>query len=146
MSSDKMRHTISRYGITGQVTGGPTGACDNDGWDHYAMTVELQYTGRDNITRTIATPWRMGLALDIEAYKADTMTSAAVADVVASVVSDCQYNEMDFETFADEMGYDTDSRKAYATWEACRDLGRRFIAWCESQRMLDELVEAAQDY
>lgn len=44
-------------------------------------------------------------------------------DVIASFVSDayCALNAGDFETFAADLGYDTDSRKAEQIYRACAD-------------------------
>lgn len=44
-------------------------------------------------------------------------------DVIASFVSDaqCALNAGDFETFAADLGYDADSRKAEAIYRACAD-------------------------
>jgi hypothetical protein len=44
------------------------------------------------------------------------------ADVLSCVCSDARAGEMSFEDFASEFGYDSDSRKAYAVWESCRDM------------------------
>lgn len=40
-------------------------------------------------------------------------------DVMGCLASDARAGEESFEDFCSNFGYDTDSRKAYATWEAC---------------------------
>ena len=42
-------------------------------------------------------------------------------DIIGSLLLDYDAGAEDFEEFCAEFGYDSDSRKAYATWEACRD-------------------------
>jgi hypothetical protein len=37
------------------------------------------------------------------------------------VLGDVNCGLMDFEEFCSEMGYSTDSRQAYQTWEACKE-------------------------
>lgn len=43
----------------------------------------------------------------------------SAADVLSCVLSEACSGEDTFEAFCDDMGLDTDSRKALATWEAC---------------------------
>lgn len=52
------------------------------------------------------------------------------ADVLDCLVSDVRYGEVSFEEFCSDLGYEEDSRRAYATWEKCRELAprvRRFL-------------------
>ena len=51
------------------------------------------------------------------------------ADALDSLKADASSAADDFESWADDYGYDTDSRKAYATWEACRKVRRDLIAF-----------------
>jgi hypothetical protein len=51
------------------------------------------------------------------------------ADTLDSLKSDASSAAEDFESWADEYGYDPDSRKAHATWEACRKVRRDLIAF-----------------
>jgi hypothetical protein len=48
-----------------------------------------------------------------------------LVDVLGSLCSDSSAIDSTFEDWASDFGYDADSRKAYATWERCRDLGLR---------------------
>lgn len=43
-----------------------------------------------------------------------------LSDVMACLVLDAECGSRDFEDFAAEMGYDTDSRRAYGIWQACQ--------------------------
>ncbi|WP_016888676.1 hypothetical protein [Mycobacteroides abscessus] len=76
-------------------------ARDEDGWDHRAYTVTLENADGFRFT----TPWRAGMAIT-------TRPSAEeVADSLVSEVS--AYRDAgSFESWADEFGYDSDSRKA----------------------------------
>jgi hypothetical protein len=58
--------------------------------------------------------------------KMDAPTPNA-AEVLDCLRSDAQSvdNARDFEDWASDLGYDTDSRKAYAVWEACKEEGRK---------------------
>jgi hypothetical protein len=42
-------------------------------------------------------------------------------EVLACLASDCQLGDQRFEDFCADLGYDTDSRKAYVSYEACRE-------------------------
>lgn len=62
------------------------------------------------------------------------------AQTVASCLAlDAQCGTMEFEEFASEFGYDSDSRSAYAAWETCRAtelrmrrmFGDKFDTLCE---------------
>jgi hypothetical protein len=81
---------------------------DKDGWDHFAYTVRL-----NRGDESIRVPWRQGLALT---------DSPTAADVLESLLSDAAgvENAESFEDWASEYGYDSDSRRAFATWEACK--------------------------
>ena len=63
------------------------------------------------------------------------------ADTLDSLKSDASSAAEDFESWADEYGYDPDSRKAYATWEACGKVRRDLIAFL-GHALYRELEEA----
>jgi hypothetical protein len=88
-------------------TGTPT-LVTEDGWQHYKMTLRLIHDGRE-----IVTPWRQGTA--------HGPTIPDVADVVQSLAQDARGTRVvnGFEEWAGEYGYDTDSRSAERTYEAC---------------------------
>jgi hypothetical protein len=79
---------------------------DEDGWEHYAYTVRL-----NRGDESMRVPWRQGLGLT------DPPTAA---DVLESLLSDAAGAGGDFDDWCADYGYDTDSRKAYATWEAVK--------------------------
>lgn len=67
------------------------------------------------------------------------------ADLLHSLILDSSAAEQSFASWCDEFGYDTDSRKALATYEACQqeaDKLRGFFA----RETLGSLTDALQDY
>lgn len=123
-----------RYGITAEWVSGPSHRRDTDGWEHHGGRVRLAYTDAHDVHHDMTTPFRVGMGID--------PTEVTAADVVCSVASDARYGRDGFEDFCSELGYDTDSRKAYATWEQCRAMVGRFEDFCASQQMLEDLTYA----
>lgn len=69
-----------------------------------------------------------------------------LADVLHSLVMDADAIDCgDFEEWAEDMGYDTDSRKAEATYRACLEIGLKLRKAVGDQGM-DQLRDACQDY
>jgi hypothetical protein len=69
------------------------------------------------------------------------------ADVLSSLISDAQsfeYETPDFESWADSMGHDPDSREAYATWKKLEALTPRVHRFLGND--FEEFAEAARDY
>lgn len=54
------------------------------------------------------------------------LTPPTLADVMHSLLLDGSADDVTFEEWCADYGYDVDSRKAYATYEACRDTGQAF--------------------
>lgn len=104
--------TIAEYLTTHPVTltilEGPNETSDAAGWQHFAYRLELQHNAC-----TLVTPWRQGTGITDD---------PDVATVLDSLASDSLtvYNAQSFEDWAAELGYDTDSRKAYATYGEVR--------------------------
>ena len=90
---------------------------------HWEVT--LTFNGQ-----SITSPFSQGSAYSVPP------TAQTVASCLAS---DAQAGTEEFEEFASEYGYDSDSRKAYAVWEECRAIelkfrrmfGAHFDAMCE---------------
>ena len=82
-----------------------------DGWEHHAYVLELV----NQQGRTLETEWRQGLGIE-------TSPTDTPAEVLDALVSDAWSVESarDFDDWALDFGYDTDSRKAFATYEACQ--------------------------
>ena len=70
-----------------------------------------------------------------------------LADVMSSLVGDaqCVADGQTFEDFADDLGYDIDSREAERVYNGCRDEYFGLIRLCGAID-LDELFRIFQDY
>ena len=103
-----MRERVENLGIDLEVTDGPNLERDESGWEHHAYTVTLTYADRgDEGTPTgfLTVPWRQGLGIT------DDPDAVSVLDALASDAATVE-NARSFEEWADELGYDPDSRKA----------------------------------
>ena len=86
---------------------------DERGWEHHKFTVELS---RNGVAERF--DWRQGLGIE---------SDPEVGRVLESLVMDAQAGLESFEDFCGDSGYDTDSRKAHGTWEACREIGTQLV-------------------
>jgi hypothetical protein len=91
--------------------------------------------------------WDITLRFDGRMMKTTFWTGPAIkddptaADVLWSLCSDARMGEETFEEFCSNLGYDTDSRRVYATWQACkrtapklrRFLGEDFPDFCNAE-------------
>lgn len=68
-----------------------------------------------------------------------------LVDVLHCLVLDGEAYDYSFEEWAREYAYDTDRRKALATWEACRDHGLKLRRMLSAEQ-LEKLRELFQDY
>lgn len=129
----KMTEVVERYGIELDIISGPDFETDDREWEHSAYKVRLRYTDPSDEDHTLTTPWKQGVGItdDPEA-----------ADVLASIVMDARLGAESFEDFCGELGYDTDSRKAYASWEDCKRQAEKYEWFTYSQEMVDDLNEA----
>jgi hypothetical protein len=88
-----------------------------DTWEHDLWSVTL--TGPDGASETFRYRTGVGHRRDGEAV------DPPMADVVHCLISDGQACLQDFEEWASDLGYDPDSRKAYAVWVECCETGHR---------------------
>lgn len=84
----------------------------------------------------MVTPFYTGAAID----------RPTVADVLACLASDYIEPGTTFEEWAPDYGYDTDSRRALAIFQAAEEQSRALAAWLARPALVDELRAAAQDY
>jgi hypothetical protein len=84
--------------------------------------------------RTITTPYSQG-----SAHQAPPQAKW----VLWSLGSDAQMGQDTFEEFCGDLGYDTDSRKAYETWQACRDMDLQLRRFAGSANFEDFLADVA---
>lgn len=69
----------------------------------------------------------------------------ALRDVLYSLVLDAEALDMSFDDWCETFGYDTDSRKAEATYRMCCELGHQLAAII-GHPAISQLREAFQDY
>lgn len=67
------------------------------------------------------------------------------ADVLHSLILDSSAADQSFESWCDEFGYDRDSRKALATYEACQQNADK-LRKLFTRETLESLTSALQDY
>ena len=73
------------------------------------------------------------------------ITPPNVADFLHCLLLDGEADNMTFEDWCDNYGYDTDSRKALAMYEECREIGMIFRTSIHRD-ILDELKTLLADY
>lgn len=116
---------VERRGITCEIVR-DRGAQVEDGWEHHAYVVALVMPSGERIE----TPWKQG-------YGVEESPSDRPDSVLDSLVRDATVEP--FEQWCDEYGYDHDSRKAYATWEACNAVAMPLAAFLGGGEELDYL-------
>ncbi len=92
--------------ITLDIIEGPNYRKDEDGWAHFAYTLKLSHEGR-----WIQIPWRQGVGIT------DEPELAGVLETLYGDASTVE-NATTFEEWAEDLGYDSDSRKAEAVYSA----------------------------
>lgn len=108
MEHAKIHATVSHQGIKR----------DADGWEHNAYHAWLNYEGR-----SMQTDYRAGMGIT---------EHATAEDIVLAVFNNILADGASFEEWADDYGYDRDSRKAEAIYNACKKQGE------DLQRMLGD--------
>lgn len=116
---------LNWHGTT--ITGGHA-TTDADNWKHYAWTVHF------------APPYKAPVSMDYKRGMAHVYPKnmpfairgkpkpPAPAEVLACYCRDWQESDCAFDDWAETFGYDTDSRKALATYESCRAAGPKLRA------------------
>lgn len=115
-SDRRLRRYMDNHGITVEIKSGPDWSCEDhfgDGmpWEHYSYVLKL--TNADLGTE-MTMDWHVGIlnGWDIDEHPEHPF------DVL---ISDCSgVDNVSFEEWADDLGYDPDSRRAEATYNAIR--------------------------
>lgn len=106
-----MRERAAELGITLRTRYDGTHV-DDDGWTHDLYRVTLRCDGR-----SMSTEYRMGMGHAGRRPK--------VWEVLSSLVDDAASADQTFDDWCADYGYDTDSRRAYASWQACGRIRRK---------------------
>jgi hypothetical protein len=129
-----MTHTVEDWArdhhLRVEILDGPHVRTDPTGWEHRAYVVRLHLPGA-----RIESPWRAGMAVT---------GGPDAAEILDSLVLDARAGGEDFEGFCGEFGYDTDSRAAWSTWEACTRLRvglAEFLGGEEFERFMSGEIE-----
>lgn len=95
-------------------------------WDNMrSQTKGLRYVGKLAGTRSIAQAEYDRLAEE----HAPACFQADAADVLDCLLTDASGTDQPFEDWAVDLGYSTDSRKAEATFHACRESAAKLRRW-----------------
>ena len=120
---------VAAQGITCEIIR-DRGAQVQDGWEHHAYTVKLTNPATG---ATIETPWKQG-------YGIETSPTDTPAEVLDSLLADAWGFTEDFEEWASEYGYDSDSRKAYQIWEQVRDQRPAVVAFLGGESAFEDVA------
>lgn len=115
-------------------TGFRTLAIDSDGWKHYTMQCVLKRANG----RKLMTPFKQGTG-----HK----RAPSAAEVLECLISDARSAcDQTFASWCADLGYDDDSRKAYATYEQCIETNGRLAQFLspDYSAFIDALDKANQ--
>jgi hypothetical protein len=135
---------LERYGVTFSVV--LLGKRTRDGWEHDAWYVTLSRAGHSEDFN-----YRTGLGLRQYATgpknprRRPRPVPPSAADVLHSLILESSAADQTFESWCDEFGYDSDSRKAEATYRACLANADKLARVLDRQAR-EELAELLQDY
>lgn len=138
MTKLSIQELTNKYGLgLAVVSKGLRIPCE--GWgEHHLYYVKLTARTIEGLCRCIYSgPYHVGTGHNGRRPK--------IEDVLSSVLSDCSAGESSFDDWCADCGYDTDSRKAYETWENCRKLALAFNA-ATAVRMRNDMRLALEDY
>lgn len=91
-------------------------SADERGWQHHTMKCMIAYKGRK-----LATTFKQGMAHE---------SAPTAGDVLTCMFSDARSfaDHGNFEEWAREYGYNSDSRKAESIYNACRETRAQLVA------------------
>lgn len=108
---------------------------NSDGWKHDKWEVTITNLGNG---KSLTTSYMTGMGL----RKHGELTKPELADVLHSLISDATsyQNANDFDDWCASMGFDSDSRKAENTWNACTKIHKDLVKLLGSE-LIEELAE-----
>lgn len=110
---------------------------DTEGWDYYAMKIQLQNASNGN--RKVTIPWKQGTAHGENVPE--------VGDVLDCLISDADAwaSNPSVEAFADEFGYEihdrADQRKVSKIYTACKAMHMRAVRFLGSEEEFGYVVD-----
>jgi hypothetical protein len=120
-----------------------------DGWEHDAWYVTLSRLSGAGHSEDFNYCTGLGLRQYVTGPKNPRRRLRPVppraADVLHSLILDSSAADQTFESWCSEFGYDTDSRKAEATYRECQKNADK-LARVLDRRAREELAELLQDY
>lgn len=132
IAAAQLRDFYAGLGIDSRIS--PEGLrADDDGWRHHAY--EVRFHGIGNASHFCRIDWRQGTGITDDLEPAEVLASAArdYADA----------RGLTFEDWAGNLGYDTDSRKAEKTYDACMAMGDKLTTLGLTDEQIDTLAEFA---
>ena len=138
----------------------PCGEQNRDGWKCDAWRVNFTHRGGRKALEDFDFFTGLGHRKTVRGSKAMSMRGAEMvkghwqvtvpqaphaADVLHSLVMDSSAVGQSFESWCSDFGYDTDSRKALATYEACQQNADK-LARVIPRDVLTQISEALQGY
>ena len=120
---------LNWHGTT--ITGGHV-ATDAENWKHYAWTVNFAPPSKAPVSMDykcgMAHAKRKKSGWSDPRFDIVTPIPPKAAEVLACYCRDFTDSDCAFDEWAENFGYDTDSRKALATYESCRAAGPKLRA------------------
>lgn len=118
---------IAEWGITANAEWDADYVSEDDMWDdaasHWQVTLTRTHPANPNDTRAITVPFHQG--------SAHTKPPTA-RDVLQCLLSDTSGLDGSFEEWAANYGYDTDSRKAYATFQVILEQTQKLASFLDN--------------
>lgn len=137
---DEQRETLAElielYGITAESTPGQPSSNPNfPNATEYLVTLRREGNGDGDHENNPAPTWARLDGIETPYYMGSALTGEPTAlDVLACLLNDAEGydNATDFEDWANGYGYDTDSRKAEAIYNAIAEQRGELYAWLSS--------------
>lgn len=127
------RATHRTYMINAQYKGDKPSGWDGQNWNHHIITVKNLKTGK----RTSFDFWA-------SIARPHLSTKDDILGAFRCFLDDCVCGLESFEDFCADLGYDTDSRRAEATWKACRRSAEKFKRISTDD--IYDLINSLDDY
>lgn len=126
-----IRDYVAQRGFRVEIVRDRGSQVDADGWEHHAYVIRL-HNGKGSF---VETPWMQG-------YGIERAPDEQVAEVADSLISDVwSYQQAgSFEDWAEEFGYDTDSRKAEKIYRTVEGLADAVVALFGGQEQFEHVA------